>query len=89
MLAGSFSGVPFKLYCLEAAKVPDYGLLFIAPFIRLPRFVLTALIAGGVSNFFSRWLNVRKRLGLLALFWLMFYCAYFAAMRGLNLDFIG
>ncbi len=80
MLAGSFSGTPFKLYLLEAAKVPDYGLLFIAPIIRLPRFLLVALLAGSVSGFLGRWLSVRRRLGLLALSWLLFYGFYFTVM---------
>jgi hypothetical protein len=31
MLEGSFSGTPFKLYALEAAKDPDYSLLLLAP----------------------------------------------------------
>jgi hypothetical protein len=80
MIAGSFSGTPFKLYLLEAAKLPDYGLLFIAPIIRLPRFLLVALFVGSVSSFLSNWLNVRRRLGLLAVSWLLFYAFYFAVM---------
>ena len=51
MLAGSFSGTPFKLYSLEAAKVPDYGFRSIAPIIRLPRFLLAALLAGAFPVF--------------------------------------
>src|SRR5690242_11660831 len=56
MLAGSFSGTPFKLYALEAAKRPDYSLLLLAPFVRLPRFLLVALFVGSVSKLLSRWL---------------------------------
>jgi hypothetical protein len=82
MLVGSFSGTPFKLYPLEAAKVPDYGLLFVAPIIRLPRFLLVALFVGGVSHFLSRWLNVRRRLGLLVVSWVLFYAFYFTVMQG-------
>lgn len=82
MLAGSFSGTPFKLYALEAAKVSDYGLLIVAPIIRLPRFLLVALFVGGVSHFLSRWLDVRRRLGLLAASWVLFYAFYFTAMPG-------
>jgi hypothetical protein len=80
MLIGSFNGTPFKLYALEAAKVPDYGLLFVTPIIRLPRFLLVALFVGGVSHFLSRWLNVRRRLTLLAIAWVLFYAFYFTAM---------
>ena len=82
MLIGSFSGTPFKLYSLEAAKVPDYGLLFVAPIIRLPRFLLVALLVGGLSRFLGRWLNVRRRLLLLAVSWLLFYALYFSLMPG-------
>jgi hypothetical protein len=82
MLAGSFSGTPFKLYALEAAKRQDYALLLLALFIRLPRFLLIALFVGGVSRFLSRWLDVRRRLVLLAASWIVFYTFYFSAMPG-------
>ena len=82
MLAGSFSGTPFKLYALEAAKGPDYGLLLLAPLIRLPRFVAVALFVGGLSHVLSRWMDVRQRLVLLALSWVVFYAFYFAVMPG-------
>jgi hypothetical protein len=82
MLAGSFSGTPFKLYALEAAKGPGYGLLLIAPFIRLPRFLTVALFAGTVSRLLEPWLNVRRRLAILAALWVLFYAFYFTAMPG-------
>ena len=80
MLEGSFSGTPFKLYALEAANGPDYSLLLLAPFLRLPRFLLVALFAGGVSELLRRRLNVRARLGLLTLLWVLFYGWYFSVM---------
>lgn len=80
MLAGSFSGTPFKLYALEAAKRPDYSLLLLAPFVRLPRFLLVALFVGSLSKLLSRWLDVRRRLALLGLSWIAFYAFYFTAM---------
>lgn len=82
MLAGSFSGTPFKLYALEAAKGPDYSLLLLAPLIRLPRFLLVALFVGSVSHVLKRWLDVRRRLAVLGLSWVAFYAFYFSAMRG-------
>ena len=82
VLAGSFSGIPFKLFALEAAKGPDYQLLLIAPFVRLPRFLLNAIFFGGVSHFLSRWLNVRRRLALLAAAWVVFYAFYFTPVPG-------
>jgi hypothetical protein len=82
MLAGSFSGTPFKLYVLEAAKRPDYWSLLIAPFIRLPRFLLVAALVGVISGRLERWLDVRQRLTILAVCWLAFYAFYFRAMPG-------
>ncbi|HET7605250.1 MAG TPA: hypothetical protein VFK28_04180 [Sphingomicrobium sp.] len=82
MLAGSFSGTPFKLYALEAAKGPDYGLLLFAPLVRLPRFLAVALFVGGVSHLLSRWMDVRRRRLLLAASWVVFYTFYFAVMPG-------
>ena len=82
MLVGSFSGTPFKLYALEAAKGPDYSLLLLAPFLRLPRFLGVALFSGGVSDVLKRWVDVRSRLALLMLLWLLFYAFYFSAMPG-------
>lgn len=82
MLAGSFQGTPFKLYALEAAKRPDLWLLLLAPFIRLPRFLLIAAFVGGVSRLLSPRLDMRKRLTLLGLAWTLFYAFYFAAMPG-------
>ena len=82
MLAGSFSGTPFKLYALEAAKGPDYRLLLLAPLIRLPRFLAVALFVGALSKGLSRWMDVRQRLVLLAMAWVVFYGFYFAVMPG-------
>ena len=82
MLAGSFSGTPFKLYALEAAKRPDYLLLLLAPLLRLPRFLLVALFVGGVSRTLGRWLDVRTRLAVLAIAWASFYALYFLTMPG-------
>src|SRR6476646_3163726 len=69
VLAGSFSGIPFTLFALEAAQAPDYQLLLIAPFVRLPRFLPNALAFGAVSHCLSRWLSVRGRLALIAAAW--------------------
>ena len=80
MLVGSFSGTPFKLYVLEAAKGPQYTLLLLAPLLRLPRFLLVALFVGGISQLLCRWFDVRKRLAVLGLCWVAFYAFYFSAM---------
>ena len=82
MLRGSFSGTPFKLYALEAAKLAGQGLLLLAPLIRLPRFLAVALFVGGVSKLLSSRLDMRRRLILLMLCWIAFYAFYFTAMPG-------
>jgi uncharacterized membrane protein YdjX (TVP38/TMEM64 family) len=48
MLAGSFSGVPYKLYAYAAALsgVPVWRLFGLSVAARLPRFVLVALLSG-------------------------------------------
>jgi hypothetical protein len=80
MLAGSFSGTPFKLYALEAARNGGYGLLLLAPFLRLPRFLGVALFVSGISRLLSDRLDVRRRLALLSLCWAAFYLFYFSVM---------
>ena len=80
MLAGSFSGTPFKLYALEAAKSGGFGLLLLAPLLRLPRFAAVALFSGTVSQLLKRRLGVRQRLALLLALWVAFYTFYFAVM---------
>ena len=80
MLAGSFSGTPFKLYALEAARNGGYGLLLLAPLVRLPRFLGVALFVGGISRLLSDRLDVPRRLALLSLCWAAFYLFYFSVM---------
>ena len=80
VLAGSFSGIPFKTFALAAANVPDWAFLLLAPLLRLPRFLAVALLSGGLSRLLERWLTVRLRLALLVLLWTAFYAAYFSVM---------
>jgi len=82
VLTGSFSGIPFKLFALEAAKQGGILFVFLAPLLRLPRFLAIALCVGGISHFLERWMNVRKRLGLLLILWIVFYTWYFSVMPG-------
>jgi hypothetical protein len=82
VLAGSFSGTPFKLYALEAARDGGYGLLLLAPLLRLPRFLGVALFVGGLSSLLPSRLALRQRLILLTVCWLAFYVFYFSVMPG-------
>ena len=80
VLTGSFSGIPFKLVGLEAARQGGVLFVILAPLLRLPRFLAVALFVGGVSHFLKRWMSVRQRLGLLLILWIAFYAWYFSVM---------
>ena len=80
VLAGSFGGIPFKLFGLEAAKQGGLLFLVLSPLLRLPRFLAVALFVGGISHFLERWMTVRQRLALLLVLWTVFYAWYFSVM---------
>lgn len=78
MLAGSFSGVPYKLYAHAAALngMPFFELFVLSVVARLPRFLMVGFISGSLGK---NWPLLRKPLAPLC-FWIIFYMAYFAAM---------
>ena len=80
LLAGSFSGTPFKLFALEAAREHSIAFLLLAPLVRLPRFLAIALFVGGISRLLERWMTGRQRLSLLLVLWVAFYAWYFSVM---------
>ena len=80
VLAGSFSGIPFKLFALEAAQHGGILFLVLAPLLRLPRFLAVALFSGVVSHWLAKRMDVRSRLPLLAALWIAFYAWYFSVM---------
>ncbi|MBA3666345.1 MAG: hypothetical protein H0W65_01300 [Sphingomonas sp.] len=80
VLAGSFTGIPFKLFALEAAREGNFTFLLLAPLLRLPRFLAVALLSGTVSRWLSRRTTGRQRLALLISLWTAFYAWYFSAM---------
>ena len=80
LLAGSFSGTPFKLFALEAARERSIAFLLLAPLVRLPRFLAIALFVGGISRLLERWMTGRQRLSLLLTLWVAFYAWYFSVM---------
>ena len=80
VLAGAFSGIPFKLFALEAAREGGIAFLLLAPLLRLPRFLAVAFFVGGLSKMLERRMNVRRRLALLAILWTIFYTWYLSAM---------
>lgn len=80
-LAGSFSGVPFKLYAHAAGRdgTPLSAWLLLTPFLRLPRYVATVLLTQALSCALPRRWTPRQRLLLLMACWLTFYGFYFTA----------
>jgi membrane protein YqaA with SNARE-associated domain len=80
MLTGAFTGVPFKIYAVEAGALKG-GLppfLIVALAARLTRFLLAALIAAAAAHGLRQFLRERTILILLGAFWLLFYAWYFA-----------
>lgn len=79
MIRGAFTGVPFKIYAVEAGIVGT-GLgtfLGMAVIVRLMRFVLAALIAAAAASLLRRVFSERIALSLFASFWILFYAWYF------------
>ena len=82
MLEASFTGVPYKLFAVVAARDEHelLPLLLATPFVRFARFALVALVAHAGSELVKRRLSLRARLALLAAIWAVFYAFYFAVM---------
>jgi hypothetical protein len=84
MLAGSFGGVPYKLYAAAAgnAGAPLLGFSLASFAARLPRFLVIGIGTAGIGRVAARWLSLRGRLTVLGLSWVLFYAWYFATMPG-------
>jgi membrane protein YqaA with SNARE-associated domain len=80
MIRGAFTGVPFKIYAVEAGalKAGLTPFLLMALAARLTRFVLAALFAAVAAQGLRHFLSERTILLLLAAFWILFYAWYFA-----------
>ncbi len=83
MVAGSFSGSPYKLYVYAAANMTSGAVsafLISSILARLPRFLCVALVVAGIGRLLERWVGLKARLTLLGCCWLVFYGWYFATM---------
>jgi membrane protein YqaA with SNARE-associated domain len=82
MLAGSFSGVPYKLYAYAAGmRQTGLAMFFLASIAaRLPRFILVASISSVLGAVLRPRLRPFQISALFAAFWILFYAIYFAAM---------
>jgi membrane protein YqaA with SNARE-associated domain len=82
MLAGSFSGVPYKLFAHAAGleQSPPIVFLVLSVAARLPRFLLVAVIFGSIRPVLSSRLSRRRIATIFIVFWVLFYAAYFSAV---------
>jgi membrane protein YqaA with SNARE-associated domain len=84
LLAGAFSGVPYKAYAALApsAGVGPWPLLAATAPARLARFVPACLLAALLSGVLSGRLSARGRTLVLAGFWAAFYAYYLGVTPG-------
>lgn len=82
MLAGSFGGVPYKLYAYAASTQRTGLTMFFLTSIaaRLPRFILVASISSLLGAVIRPKLRPFQIYALFATFWILFYTAYFTSM---------
>lgn len=81
---GSFTGVPYKIYAAQAGVVgisPALLLLASIP-ARLPRFLLSVGLAELIRIGLARLGRERLAGRVIAIFWLLFYAAYWSLMPG-------
>ena len=80
MLAGSFSGIPYKIYAF-AAGLRDVPLIYFAlasVLARLPRFLLVALVAGWAGPRLRAALPGKRLWVAFVIAWALFYAFYFS-----------
>jgi membrane protein YqaA with SNARE-associated domain len=84
MMLGPFSGIPYKLYAMQAAPVGiSLGMfLLISIPARLIRFLLVTIISHYAVASLSRWLPFQNRSRVLLTAWVVFYLFYFSVMAG-------
>jgi hypothetical protein len=78
LLIASIVGVPIKIAAMLGPGL-DLSLiefLLVTPLARLPRFVAVGLGVFFLSRLGGRWLSMEKMTLLLALFWIVFYGAF-------------
>ncbi|MTI45228.1 hypothetical protein JM93_01389 [Roseibium hamelinense] len=82
LIAGAFSGLPYKILAAETAVTGTSAFLLAAltPFARLPRFLLASLASYTISRAVGRRLSLRSKLAIWAAFWVVFYVFYFYAV---------
>lgn len=84
LVAGTFSGVPYKLYAAQAMHIEPplpLALFLIASLAsRLTRFLLVAIIVGWIGTNWARELRKRTAVLTLLLLWTAYYALYFIVL---------
>jgi membrane protein YqaA with SNARE-associated domain len=82
LLAGAFSGTPYKVFAATAhdAGVSAPGFLLITIPARAARFVLAIVMTIVIDTVAAGWLSSRARRRIMAAFWVVFYAAFWAVM---------
>ncbi|MEM9635453.1 MAG: hypothetical protein AAGA50_29295 [Pseudomonadota bacterium] len=82
MLQGAFSGVPYKIFAFTAGEtgINPFVLFLLTPLARLPRFLLLACLAWGLSAFIGNRLSATAKLTISLAFWAVFYVFYFSVV---------
>lgn len=82
MLAGAFSGTPYKIFAAAAPGAGISRLEFLAVSVpaRALRFVLLVLVTAILNRLAAPWLSSRSRSGLLFAGWIIFYAVFWLSM---------
>jgi membrane protein YqaA with SNARE-associated domain len=82
LVEGAFTGIPFKIYAVEAGATQQglAAFLLMAIPARLIRFAAAAFIAAAAAHYLRRHIGQRALLGLFAAVWVVFYAWYFSVM---------
>ena len=82
LFSGAFTGVPYKIFAVEAGHAGIGGGVFLAASVlaRTARFCAAILLTALAHRGLAYVGHERHATGILAAFWLCFYAAYFAAM---------
>jgi membrane protein YqaA with SNARE-associated domain len=84
LFAGAFSGVPYKIFAVEAGRAGVDPGVFLAASVpaRYARFAVTVLVTALVRYGLEGIGRERWAVFILTGFWLCFYAVYFAGMSG-------
>ena len=84
LFLGPLSGIPYKIYAVEAAQAGIGLLVFLAVSVpaRLMRFVAVAFVIGALGQVLQRRLSLRAVRIVLVACWVVFYAWFLAIMPG-------